>query len=68
MAIAVRGNDGEKYQNYACCEHFIVNECGVGEDEHLGLEMDLWDDDRCRNVFCKENNYPENKFKEKMKK
>ena len=63
LAIAVKGNDDIIYQDYACCEHFIVHK-GCDESELIGLELDLWKNERYRNIFCKSYNYPQNKFKE----
>lgn len=68
IAIAVRGDTDDEYQNYTCCEHFIVNECSCGESELLGLDLDLWEDERYRSVFCKSYKYPESKFSESKKK
>lgn len=67
MAIAIRGDMDDEYQKYTCCEHFIVNECSGGESELIGLDLDLWEDEKYRNIFCKNYNYPESKFRKTKK-
>lgn len=62
LAIAVKGADGDGYQKYACCEHFVVHECDLGEDELLGIDIDLWENESYRNIFCKTHDYPDSKF------
>ena len=68
MSIAIKGDIDNEYQDYTCCEHFIVNECSCGESELLGLDLDLWEDEKYRNIFCKNYNYPESKFRKAKKK
>lgn len=67
MAIANRCDMDDEYQKYTCCEHFIVNECTCGESELIGLDLDLWEDEKYRNIFCKNYNYPESKFRKTKK-
>ena len=67
IAIAIRGDEDDEYQKYTCCEHFIVNECTCGESELLGLDLDLWEDEKYRDIFCKNYNYPERKFRKTKK-
>lgn len=62
LAIAVDDSDVDGYQNYICCEHYVVHECDGGEHELIGVDTDLWEKEEYRNVFQKEYNYPENKF------
>ena len=62
LAIAVDGKDDDGYQKYICCEHFIVHKCNGGEDELLGMDLKIWENERCREIFCKRYGYPDSKF------